>query len=124
MSRSVLMLRKAALAAGGLCLLALVWLSWIPKDWEVRTSLAGQIEHVLAYAGTAAILAVGLPRPSASRLFAALVTLAGLLEIGQRWVPGRTAQVVDFAASSLGAGLGTLAGLLALRALLRHDRTS
>ncbi|WP_407522293.1 hypothetical protein [Methylobacterium oryzisoli] len=124
MSRTVLMLRKAALAAGGACLLAVIWLSWIPKEWEVRTSLAGQIEHVVAYAGTAAVLALGLPRLSAWHLFVALVALAGVLEIGQRWIPGRTAQAIDFAASSLGAGLGTLAGIVVLRVLLRRDRTS
>ncbi|SFV02323.1 hypothetical protein SAMN02799631_03916 [Methylobacterium sp. 174MFSha1.1] len=108
-------LRRIAGLAGLACLPVLVWLSWIPKDWELRTGAAGQLEHLVAYAGTAGLLGLGFPRRPVWRLALALVLLAGLLEIGQIWVPGRTAQVVDFAASAGGALLGlaaarTLAG--------------
>ncbi|WP_204165403.1 hypothetical protein [Methylobacterium sp. 17Sr1-1] len=108
-------LRRIAGLAGLACLPVLVWLSWIPKDWELRTGAAGQLEHLVAYAGTAGLLGLGFPRGPAWRLALALVLLAGILEIGQIWVPGRTAQVIDFAASAGGALLGlaaarTLAG--------------
>ena len=43
--------------AGWLCISALVLLSWISREFEARTGLPGQIEHAIAYCGTAAILA-------------------------------------------------------------------
>ncbi|MGX7705894.1 hypothetical protein [Methylobacterium sp. Gmos1] len=105
--------RRSAGLAGLACLPVLVWLSWIPKDWELRTGAAGQLEHLAAYAGTAGLLGLGFPRAPARRLALGLGLLAGLLEIGQIWVPGRTAQFVDFAASAGGALLGlAAAGLL------------
>lgn len=105
--------RQAAALAGLGCVALVVWLSWIPREWEVRTGLAGQIEHVIAYAGTAGLLALGFGPARALRIGAILVLLAGILEIGQIWIPGRTAQVIDFLASGGGAILGTLAGSLA-----------
>ena len=108
-------LRRIAANAGLGCVALVVWLSWIPREWEVRTGVAGQIEHVIAYAGTGALLAFGLGFGPARawRIGALLVLLAGVLEVGQIWIPGRTAQVIDFLASSAGAVLGTLAGRLA-----------
>ncbi len=102
--------RQAAVLAGLGCIALVVWLSWIPREWEVRTGLAGQIEHVIAYAGTAGLLRLGLGSSRALRVGALLVLLAGILEVGQIWIPGRTAQVVDFLASGSGAILGTLGG--------------
>ncbi len=101
--------RRIAGMAGLACLPVLVWLSWIPKDWELRTGAAGQVEHLLAYAGTAGLLGLGFPRVAAWRLGLGLALLAGILEIGQIWVPGRTAQVVDAAASAGGALIGLAA---------------
>ena len=106
-------LHRAVALAGLGCVALVVWLSWIPREWEVRTGLAGQIEHVIAYAGTGVLLAFGFGPARAWRIGALLVLLAGVLEVGQIWIPGRTAQVIDFPASSAGAVLGTLAGRLA-----------
>ncbi|KMO37065.1 hypothetical protein VQ03_19815 [Methylobacterium tarhaniae] len=120
-------LRRIAGIAGLACLPVLVWLSWIPKDWELRTGAAGQVEHLLAYAGTAGLLGLGFHRVPAWRLGLALAALAGILEIGQIWVPGRTAQVIDFAASAGGALLGLAAArafaghLMAARSAARSD---
>jgi VanZ family protein len=47
-----------------------------------------------------------------------LVALAGILEIGQLRVPGRTSQFIDFAASSAGAVAGVLIGRAAIEALV------
>ena len=105
--------------AGWLCVGLLAWLSWIPKEWEVRTGLAGQIEHAIAYCGTAAILAFAYQEPARWRMAAGLVVLAGILEVGQLWVPGRTSQFIDFAASSVGALAGVLVGRAAIEALVR-----
>ncbi|MFE1602626.1 VanZ family protein [Methylobacterium sp. ID0610] len=110
MPLSVMTLRRFAFAAGCLCIPVIVWLSLIPKEWELRTGAAGQIEHVIAYAGTGALLAIGLARPAGWRLFTMLAALACVMEVGQIWVPGRTSQVIDAVASVSGAGLGVLAG--------------
>ncbi|MFH6782840.1 MULTISPECIES: hypothetical protein [Methylobacterium] len=104
-------LRRIARGAGLACLPVLVWLSWIPKDWETRTGAAGQVEHLVAYAGTALLLGIGFHRAPAWRLGLALGVLAAVLEIGQIRVPGRTAQGIDVVASAAGA----LAGLCAAR---------
>ena len=99
---------KALKAVGWLCVGLLVLLSWIPADLEIRTGMAGQIEHAIAYCGTGAILAFAYQAPRRWRIAAGLVVLAGILEIGQLWVPGRTSQPIDFAASSVGAVMGVL----------------
>jgi len=75
----------------------------------VRTGAPGVLEHIAAYLITGIIVAVGYgPRPVGYLLLAVLLTTyAGLLEIGQVWVPGRHAGPLDFAASALGMFLGT-----------------
>lgn len=96
--------------AGWLCIGVLIMLSWIPRELEARTGLPGQIEHAIAYCGAAAIFAFAYQDPHRWRLIAAFITLAGVLEAGQLWVPGRTSQVIDFAASSVGAIAGVFLG--------------
>ena len=109
---------KTLKAIGWLCVGLLVWLSWIPAGLEIRTGMAGQIEHAIAYCGTGAILAFAYQEPRRWRIAAGLVALAGILEVGQLWVPGRTSQVIDFAASSAGAVLGVVIGRAAIGALV------
>lgn len=104
--------------AGWLCVALLIWLSWIPANLEIRTGMAGQLEHAIAYCGTGALLAFGYQEPRRWRIAVGLVALAGILEIGQIWVPGRTSQFVDFAASSAGAVAGVLIGRAAVQALV------
>ncbi|KQP60696.1 hypothetical protein ASF41_22925 [Methylobacterium sp. Leaf111] len=109
---------KTLKAIGWLCVGLLVWLSWIPANLEIRTGMAGQIEHAIAYCGTGAIVAFGYQEPRRWRIAAGLVVLAGILEIGQLWVPGRTSKFIDFAASSGGAVAGVLIGRAAISALI------
>ena len=112
--RLVLNSLKALRMAGWLCVCVLVVLSWIPREWEARTGLPGLIEHAIAYCGTAAIFAFAYQDPRRWRLIAGFVVLAGVLEVGQLWVPGRSAQVAGFAASSIGAIAGVLLGRAAI----------
>lgn len=112
--RLVLTSLRVLRLAGWLCIGVLVVLSWIPSDWEARTSLPGQIEHAIAYCGTAAIFAFAYQDAPRWRLIAGFVALAGVLEVGQLWVPGRTSQVIDFAASSIGAIAGVFLGRAAI----------
>jgi VanZ family protein len=116
--KAVLFSLKALRITGWLCVCLLVWLSWIPATLEIRTGMAGQIEHAIAYCGTGAILAFAYQEPRRWRMAVGLVALAGILEIGQLWVPGRTSQFIDFAASSAGAVVGVLIGRAAIEALV------
>jgi VanZ family protein len=117
--------RRAALSrfvrvAAWLSVGALVWLSWIPRDWEARTSLPGQAEHAIAYAGTAGLFVLGYGAALRWwRIGLPLIALGAVMEIGQLWVPGRTAQVVDFVASGSGALLGALGGTIVARRLFK-----
>jgi VanZ family protein len=105
------------------CIVLLAVLSWLPGDEMVRTGIDTHIEHFTAYFGTMLVIAlayaseIGLPRPTLL-----LIAYAGILELGQNFSPGRHPAIVDFAASSLGAIVGSLAGLLACRVLLRLRR--
>ena len=105
---------RALRIAGWLCVGMLVLLSWIPREWEARTGLPGLIEHAIAYCCTAAVFAFAYQDPPRWRMIARFFALAAVLEVGQLWVPGRTAQVAGFAASSIGAITGVFLGRTAI----------
>jgi VanZ family protein len=97
----------------GMLLLALASLT--PGDEIVRTGMPAKIEHVVAYLlATAAWMLAYAGWPIAA-VAAAFLSYAGILEIAQLWVPGRTAQATDFVASGAGVMLGLLLGLGARR---------
>ena len=89
------------------CVAAIAVLSLTPSGQIERTGLGGQTEHMLAYAGTALLLAIGYQRV---KLLVMLVAYSGVLECLQRFAPGRTSQLVDFAFSCLGVILGAAVG--------------
>jgi len=91
------------------CIVLLVALSWLPGNEMVRTGVGGRIEHVVAYFGTAIIMALAYrERPRLLIQTLLLAALAGILEVGQLYVPGRTSAFLDVTASSTGAVLGGL----------------
>src|SRR5262245_28523670 len=93
-----------------LCVVVLAALSWLPGDAVVRTGAPGQLEHFVAYTGTATIGAIGYGRRIGYIQVVLLFALyAGILEVGQIWVPGRHFGLIDYLASSSGAFVGTLA---------------
>ena len=93
--------------AAWICVLVLAVLSWTPGDEMIRTGTPGDLEHVAAYLITGGIVAVSYGSQVGYWLSALLLCAwAGVLEMGQFWVPGRHAQLIDFAASSLGTILG------------------
>ena len=103
-----------------LCLFALAVLSWTPGYYMVRTGiLSTHQEHFLAYLLSALTIsaAQGRGAPAVWPAFA-LACYAGILELGQIYVPGRHPAIADFSASSLGAIVGiVLASALARGAL-------
>jgi hypothetical protein len=96
--------------AGWACVVAIVVLSVVPGNERPHTGMPGQIEHVIAYCGTAILLGLGYPTAKARfGLVAMLALLAAALEVIQLWIPGRYSQFIGFAAGSAGACLGMLA---------------
>ena len=91
------------------CVLVLGVLSLLPAQEMVRTGLPGRVEHIIAYAGSAAIAMAGY---GASRSVAQIIggfwVYAGVLEYLQHFSPGRHPAIGDFAASALGAVCGGL----------------
>jgi leader peptidase (prepilin peptidase)/N-methyltransferase len=98
--------------AGYLGVIAIIVLSLVPGDWRPSIGLAKALEHLVAYFIVAAILTTG--RRAGWPRIAGLVVLAGVLEFGQGWVPGRDPNPTDFLGSSVGALLGFGLSSLAL----------
>ena len=85
------------------CVIGLAVASWTPGQEMVRTGFNTRLEHVAAYliAGIAVIIAY--PRKPSWAIAAILSTYAGVLELGQMYIPGRHAAWLDWIASSSGA---------------------
>jgi VanZ family protein len=88
-----------------LCVVVLAVLSLTPGEEiePLRTDLPGQVEHIIAYAGSGAIAMAGYGlNRGAVRVIGSLWVYAAILEYLQHFSPGRNPAVVDFAASALG----------------------
>ena len=111
-----MLLASALRFAPWLCVLAIAVLSLVPGGARPHTGLPGQAEHFLAYFLTAVFLS-GQKRDLAylSTLAIGLCAYAGILETLQIWVPGRNAQLIDFAGSSCGALSGIILQAVFLR---------
>jgi VanZ family protein len=110
--------------AGSLAVIALAVLSLVPRELRPHTGAPGPVEHLAAYAIVGALLAFGYHKRSQPFIIAlSLLLYASILEIAQIWVPGRNPTVVDFAASSAGALIGsafTWVGFRATNALSKY----
>jgi VanZ family protein len=99
------------------CVILLAVHSLLPAQDMVRTGISGQLEHIVAYAGSASIAIVGYGRRGAVRTIGLFWIYAGVLEYLQHFSPGRHPSVADFAASALGAFVGGLAASFLVRRL-------
>jgi VanZ family protein len=91
------------------CIIALPILAWLPANTMTRTSLGGQVEHLIAYLGTTIVVGLTFqtsPRPAAQSVL--LIGYAAILEIGQLYASGRYASFDDFAFSAAGVAIGGL----------------
>jgi VanZ family protein len=98
-----------------LCVVLLAVLSLTPGEEiePLRTDLPGQVEHIIGYAGSAAIAMAGYgSNRGAVRVIGCFWVYAGVLEYLQHFSPGRNPALVDFAASAFGALCGGVAVLL------------
>jgi VanZ family protein len=93
--------------AGWLGVALIAILSLIPGEARPHAISSSQLEHVLAYALTAAMLTFGyFSRRHVVRTAILLPIYAALLEVLQVWVPGRMSRLPDVAAGALGTWLG------------------
>jgi VanZ family protein len=97
-------------------LLAILSLMPFEEIEAARTDLPGQVEHIIAYAGSTAIAMAGygLNRGHV-RIIGWFWLYAVILEYLQNFSPGRNPAVVDFAASAFGALCGGVAVVLLWR---------
>jgi hypothetical protein len=91
--------------AAWLLVLGLAVASWTPGDYMIRTGARGSFEHVGAYFVATLLFVFAYPRWSPLVTGCALAIYAGILEVGQLYVPGRHGQFEDFAASCIGVAL-------------------
>jgi VanZ family protein len=98
--------RLYRVSAAWMAIVALGVLSLLPKEDMVRTSLGGHLEHIFAYAGTACVVASAYGVANSLTIGAGLIAYAGILEMLQRFSPGRTPAIEDFACSTAGVLLG------------------
>src|SRR6267378_1452240 len=90
----------------------------LPELNTMRTGLPGPLEHLVAYAGSAAIGMAGYgPSRGGVRVIGGFSVYAAVLEYLQHFSPGRHPSLVDFAASAFGALCGGLAVALLWRRL-------
>jgi VanZ family protein len=113
--------RRLSIVAGYFGYAMIVILSLLPAQTRPHTGVGGEYEHWIAYALVAGALAAGYSAPR-ERLFAglALTASAGVLELLQTFIPGRTPELAGFLASSLGAWVGIF--LVALTASFLRSR--
>src|SRR6266536_650424 len=105
-------------AIGWAAVVTIAVLSLVSGEQRPHTVYPGQLEHVVAYLGTAGALTLGY-RSRAPMVALLLAGYAGALEILQIWVPGRNAAFIDFVSSSLGASAGVCLAMLFQWALIR-----
>jgi VanZ family protein len=106
------------------CVVLLAVLSLLPAQDMMRTGFPGELEHLTAYAGSAAIAVMGYGlRRHGMRIIGCFWIYAGILEYLQHFSPGRHPSIADFAASALGAVCGGLA-VIFLKVCWRRARPS
>ena len=100
------------------CVVLLAVLSLLPAQDMVRTGFPGRVEHIVAYAGSAAIAMVGYGASrGAAQIVGGFWVYAGILEYLQHFSPGRHPAIGDLMASALGAMCGGLVIALIRRRL-------
>ena len=97
--------------------LILMLASWTPGRFMMRSGIfSGHVEHALAYALSGVLIyVVAARRLAAWRAAVMLSAYAGVLELGQVFVPGRHAGIDDFLSSATGAAAGVLAAAALLK---------
>jgi hypothetical protein len=105
------LIRRSAWA----CVVGIAYLSLVPHSMEIRTPLPGGLEHVIAYAGAAALMKLGYPRRAFWFIATAFFAYSGLMEASQAFVDGRHSEFEG----ALWSGAGAFSGACTAEYLLR-----
>jgi VanZ family protein len=76
--------------------------SWTPGQEMVRTGFNTRLEHTTAYLIAGIAVLAAYPQKPPWLIAVLLSVYAGVLELGQMYVPGRHAELLDWLASSGG----------------------
>jgi VanZ family protein len=76
--------------------------SWTPGQEMVRTGFNTQLEHTTAYLLAGIAVLAAYPQKTPWLIAVLLGGYAGILELGQMYVPGRHAALLDWLASASG----------------------
>ncbi len=101
--------------AAWLSVAAIAYLSLIPHTMEVRTGMPPGIEHLIAYAGSATLMAWAYPARSGWAIVGLFFAYSGALEVLQTLSSGRHGQF----SGALWSGAGAAFGVVAARLLAR-----
>lgn len=94
--------------AAMLCLIAIAVLSTLPGVDRPHTGASGNVEHFIAYLGTALFLASALGARKGVMAVALLSLAAAFFEVLQIFIDGRQPGVDNWLASTAGAMAGAL----------------
>ena len=112
-----------ARTAGFCGIVAIIIPSLVPGYERPHTGLSGHIEHFIAYGLTASALALGFRSLSFRfEMAGGLALLAGLMEVLQKFVPGRHSALSDAIASSFGGLAGLALGGILYELLILIDQ--
>jgi VanZ family protein len=114
--------RPYRVVAAWSCIVTLGILSLVPKDHMLRTGMGGHIEHIVAYLGTALVVASAYGAARRLSISGGLIAYAGTLELLQNFSPGRTPAIEDFLSSSIGILFGVALYTVADRFVLLRRR--
>jgi VanZ family protein len=105
-----------------ICVIGLAVASWAPGQEMIRTGFNTRLEHTPAYliAGIAVIIAY--PRKPIWSIAAILCAYAGMLELGQIYIPDRHAAFLDWIAGSCGVLCASMTGFFHRRHHLTANR--
>jgi VanZ family protein len=101
--------------AGVLGWLAIAVLSVVPASSRPHSGAGGFSEHFVAYTVVAAVLSVGFSGTYRRSMLLGLAASAGVFELLQIAIPGRTAELQGFVSGILGVCCGTLLIIVAER---------
>lgn len=98
------------------CVLVILALSLAPGDARPHTILPGKLEHFIAYAGTGLLFSIAyLCLTTRALIWGALVIASVVLEAIQSFIPGRSPDLLDALASSMGLTVGLICGAALVR---------
>jgi len=112
--------RLQALAAFGLwaAILVVIVLCLIPGQDVPDIGVGDKYEHTVAYLGLAGLAMIAArSRRQAAVYLVGLVVLGAVIEVLQQFSPGRSPDVMDALADTIGVVVGGLLGWIAVRLL-------